>query len=88
MKLTKNNIAKGLALTTGVLWVLCSLVVALLPEFSRTVTEWWMYGMELGSYSITWGSFIFGGVTLVASAWLAGYILGWSLELSGSRKGK
>ncbi|USN97310.1 MAG: hypothetical protein H6799_02970 [Candidatus Nomurabacteria bacterium] len=81
MKLTKQSLSKSFALTTGILWVLCSGIVALLPDFSRDVTQWWVHGMELSGYNITFGSFALGGATIVASAWLTGYILGWSLQL-------
>ena len=88
MNLTKRNLAKGFALTTGVLWLFCSVIVALLPEFTRTVTQWWMHGMRIEAYNITFESVMLGGITLVASAWLTGYILGWSLELNSSKRKK
>ena len=77
---TNNNLARPFALATGILWVLCSAFVALFPDFSNTVTQWWMHGMNLQKYNISWESFIWGGLTLVASFWLVGYVLSWSIE--------
>jgi hypothetical protein len=83
VKLTKNNLAKGLALATAILWVLCSSFVAVFPDFSHTVTQWWMHGMVVSKFNLDWSNFIWGGLSLVASAWLAGWVLGWSLEIVG-----
>jgi len=81
MKLTKHNLAHGFALATAILWVLCSGFVAIFPDFSRTITQWWMHGMEVAQFNLEWSNFVWGGLTLVLSAWLAGWILGWSLEI-------
>jgi len=40
-----------------------------------------MHGMDLtamGSWNLTFASFLFGGVTAVVSAWVSGWVLGWS----------
>lgn len=87
MKLTKNTLSNGFALATAILWVVCSVFVATFPGFSNTITQWWMHGMEVAPYEITLSSVIWGGLTLMASAWLSGYILGWSLEVV-SKNGK
>lgn len=80
MKLTKNNLANGVALAMAILWVLCSGFVVIFPDFSHTVTQSWMHGMEVAKYNISWSNFILGGLTITASFWLVGYILGWSIE--------
>lgn len=85
MKISKKSLANGFALATGVLWTLCSLFVAILPDFSHTVTRWWMHGMDLTQYNLTLGSFIWGGLTIIASFWLVGFVLGWSLEFMDKR---
>lgn len=80
MKLTKNNLATGLALATAILWVLCAGFVAVFPDLSRIVTQWWMHGIEISKFNLGWGNFIWGGLTITASFWAVGYVLGWSLE--------
>ncbi|MEO8105295.1 MAG: DUF5676 family membrane protein [Candidatus Saccharibacteria bacterium] len=84
MKLTNINLANAIAVTTAVLWVVCSAFVAAFPVFSASVTKWWLHGMQLsagGSFHLDVANFIGGGTTLIFSAWVAGYILGWSLAL-------
>lgn len=81
MKLTSKNFANAFALSTVVLWVGCSAIVALFPEPSRVVTQWWMHGMKLDPYAIDFNNFLWGGITLTGAAWITGYILGWSFEV-------
>ena len=83
MKLEKTVLANALALTTAILWILCALFVVLLPDLSMTVVKWWMHGMDptaLGAWSLDLANFILGGLTLVISAWVSGYIFGWAWE--------
>ncbi|HEY5549763.1 MAG TPA: DUF5676 family membrane protein [Candidatus Saccharimonadales bacterium] len=90
MKLTKNKLASSLALATAVLWTLCSAFVVIFPDFSFKVTKWWLHGMNidsLGDFNLSWGNFIGGGITLVVSFWVVGYVLGWSLGIF-SKQGK
>lgn len=89
MKLNKNVFANALALTTVVVWVVCALFVALLPDLSVTIVKWWSHGLDytaLGVRQVTLGGFILGGVTLTIAGWLFGYLLGWSLEYFGKKK--
>lgn len=81
MKLTKNNLANSFALATAVLWGLCSAFVTVFPDFSHTVTKWWMHGMDVNKFNLGWDNFVWGGVTLVISFWLVGYVFGWSFEV-------
>lgn len=86
MKLTKNNLANGIALATAILWILCSALVSVLPDFSLTVTKWWMHGMDIATFNLGWSNFALGGLTITASFWLIGYVLGWSFELIDTKK--
>lgn len=89
MNLNKTTLANAFALTTCILWILCSAFVWVFPKLSVTITEAWMHGFSLASVVIfnpTLNNFILGGVTLVASAWISGYLLGWSLEFLRKRK--
>lgn len=77
-------LANAFALTSAILWSLCSAFIYFLPDFYTTVTDWWLRGLDisiLGSRSITWANFAYGGVALVVSMWIAGYILGWVWEM-------
>lgn len=83
MKLEKTVLANALALATAILWTLCTLFVVLLPDFSMTVVKWWMHGMDIaimGSWSLDLANFLLGGLALVVSAWVSGYIFGWAWE--------
>jgi len=89
MKISKNKIANAFTLATGVLWLLCSAFVAIFPDFSYKVTEWWLHGMNidsLGKFNLSWGNFFWGGLTLVISLWIVGYVLGWSFEILNRQK--
>lgn len=86
MKLNSNTFANAFALATAVLWVGCSILVVLFPEPARIVTEWWLHGMKMDPYVIDFSNFLGGGVTLVASAWITGYVLGWSFEVVGRKE--
>lgn len=83
MKLDKTILANAFALATGILWTVCSLFVIILPDFSMKLFNWWMHGLDItvmGNWSLNLTNFLLGGLTLVISAWLSGYILGWSWE--------
>lgn len=86
MKLTENSLASGLGLATAIAWIVCSVFLALFPELALSITEWWMHGITLpGSWGLSWTNFILGGITMTISAWLFGYILGWSLKYFNKR---
>jgi len=81
--------ANGLALTTAVVWVVCSLITFLFPSAAEMVFGWWMHGMDVSAlmpFNITLTNFFLGGVTMTVSAWLTGYVLGWSLTYFSRRK--
>ncbi|AKM79533.1 MAG: hypothetical protein UX85_C0010G0012 [Candidatus Beckwithbacteria bacterium GW2011_GWB1_47_15] len=83
MKLDKMVLANAFGLATAILWVVCSLMVALLPNFSWEVMRWWMHGMDvdaMGGWNLNLFNFLAGGLTLVITAWVTGYIFGWSWE--------
>ena len=57
MNKEKIVLANALALTATILWVVCSLLVAVFPAFALTVTTWWMHGLALsamGTWHLTW----------------------------------
>ena len=88
MKLEKQVLANAFCLATVSVWVLCSLLVALLPKFSMRVFSWWMHGMDvsvLGNWNLTWSNFLLGGLTLAFSAWVTGWIFGWAWEKASKK---
>ncbi len=90
MKTTKTQLANTFALAAAALWVICSAFVAAFPGFSLTVAQWWLHGMNigaLGTFRLGWDNFFWGGVTLVISLWVVGYVAGWSAEVVKPRKG-
>lgn len=84
MKLNKYTLANTLAITTGILWVLCALFVTLLPKLSLQITSLWLHGLTidtLGSWNMTLAGFGLGGLLLILSAWISGYTFGWVLDV-------
>lgn len=89
MKLDKLTIANALALASAILWLLCTVIVAILPDFAMTVANWWMHGLDMstmGQWNITFSSFFLGGITLVVSSWATGYIFAWSWEKMSKKR--
>lgn len=83
MKLTKDLLANSFALSTAILWILCSAFVWLFPDFSLMAAKWMVHGLEIENlrmFDFSWSNFILGGITLTVSLWITGYVFGWSLE--------
>lgn len=82
--LNKFGIANVLAVTSGILWVICALFVVLLPELAYNITGWWLHGLDispLGYWNITLGGLVMGGISLVLAGWVSGLVFGWAVEL-------
>ncbi len=76
MKLNEVALANASAVVTGVIYVICALFVALLPDFSKTVSQSWFHGINLES---VWtgsprGDFLLGLVSAVAAVWAGGWL--------------
>jgi len=83
MKLTGTILANAFALTTVIVWVICSAFIFLLPGLSMTITSWWVHGLDLsplGTFKLDLINFLLGGITLTLAFWGIGYIFGWSWE--------
>lgn len=79
MKLNELALANAAAAVTGIVYVVCSLSVALFPEFSKVVSQSWFHGMDIG---LIWtgsprGNFLFGFITAVIGMWLVGWVFAW-----------
>ena len=89
MKLDKNVLANAFGLATVILWAACAASVWLFPNLSLTVTKWWMHGLDmqvLGSWNLTLSNFLLGGLTMAGSAWVVGWVFGWSWEKMSESK--
>ena len=71
--------ANSLAIITAIVYVICSLSIALFPEFSKVVSQSWFHGIDFG---LIWtgsprGNFLVGFITAVIGMWLTGYLFAW-----------
>ena len=81
MKLEKLMIAQAASLSTAILWTICTIWVALLPDFTETIRAWIMHGsVATGPLEVTFASYLMGGLTLVIISWVWGYVFGWAWE--------
>ena len=79
MKLNKLAFANASAAVTGIVYVVCSLSVALFPEFSKVVGQSWFHGMDI---DLIWtgsprGNFLLGFITAVIGMWLVSWGFAW-----------
>ncbi len=78
------KMANSFGLATAIVWVLCTIIVWVAPEFSLNIFKLWLHNLNinvLGGFKIDFYSFLVGGITLVGSFWVVGYILGWSFKV-------
>ena len=88
MILEKMVLANALALATAILWFLCSAFVLLFPVLSMSITLWLMHVMKIsvmGNWNLNLANFILGGLTISGSAWVSGFVFGWSWEKISKR---
>lgn len=79
MKLNEQAFANASAIVTAVVYIACSLLVALFPGVFKIVSQSWFHGIDLG---LIWtgsprGNFLIGFITAVIGTWLAGWIFAW-----------
>lgn len=77
MKHELNATANALAVTVGVIYIVCALSVVLLPDLTMTIAQSWFHGLDLSKisvFNVSVGSFILGLVTAVAGSWVIGYV--------------
>ena len=92
MKIEKITFANALALTTLIVWVVCSAFVAILPGLYMRAGGWWMHMnysslTSLGMWPMmSMNGIFFGGFTMVIAAWIAVYIFVWIYEQLGKSK--
>jgi len=77
MKLTPNSFGMAFAAAFAILWVICSLLVALLPSFLMNMTGYMAHAnlQDLG-WTLTFSGFLFGLVGWIVTAWATGWLIG------------
>ena len=75
MKLNPIMLGIASAITAAVLWVICSLLVVLLPGFMTNMTAGMMHDAVAMSLTMSWLGFIYGLIGWVVSAAVAAWLL-------------
>ncbi len=75
MKINPITLGFASAITTAVLWVICSLLVILLPGFMTHMTAGMMHDSVAMSLTMSWLGFIYGLIGWVVSAAIAAWLL-------------
>ena len=90
MKTDKIVLGNAFALATGIYYVGCYILALIAPQLFLNVTASWFHMFDLGRIGQATAtnpvSFMLGLVSLVISAWLFGFILGWSIELFSKKR--
>jgi len=76
MKLNEIAWANASGVLVGIVYVFCSLAIALFPDLSLTIAQSWVHGIDFG---VVWtasprGNFLLGLITAVGLSWVAGWI--------------
>ncbi len=79
MNLNAKSLAMSFASVTAVLWVACSLLVALLPGLMMSMTAHMLHSDMTGfSWTLTWTGFFMGLVAWTLWAAVAGWLIAWA----------
>lgn len=82
----------ALAVTVGVVYVVCALTVALFPDGTLAFFNTWAHGVDLtllkrpATKSLAASEWVFGFVSIVVAGYLAGALYGWARNLFSGRK--
>lgn len=77
MKHDPKATANAMAVTIAIVYIFCRIAVFLFPDFSMTIAQSWLHGLELNKVSgwnLSLESFILGLTTITTGGWLLGYI--------------
>lgn len=69
--------ANAAAVTAGVVYIVCRILVGLFPDISFSIAQSWFHDIaltKLDTSSLTPGSFILGIVSSVITVWIIGYL--------------
>lgn len=78
MKLDIKAVAIAEALVVAAVFVICALVVAMVPEQTAVATKYWFH-IDLSSLArpISWGGFLSGLIVSTVALGLAGAVWAW-----------
>ncbi len=79
MKHNLNATANATAVTVATLYVICRVLVLVMPDLFLTVAGTWFHGIDISKIAATGGagdfnSFILGLITIGLGGWLMGYL--------------
>lgn len=77
MKHNVSATANAAAVTIGIFYVVCRLLVGLFPGLMFAAAQSLLHGMALtqvGTWNLSLGNFLLGLLTSMVSAWFVGYI--------------
>lgn len=90
MNVSKTVLANAFALAGGIYYIGCYLLALVAPQFFLNISASWFHMIDLEKIAkmttTNLTTLITGLVTLALSAWLFGYILGWSIEVMNKKK--
>lgn len=80
MKHNELATANASAITIGVIYLACALMVGVFPEFFRAIATSWFHGwnMELLWTGTPRSNFALGLISAMIGSWIVGYIFAWS----------
>ena len=90
MKHEPKATANALAFTVAVFYIVCRMLVGILPGLSMAVAQSWFHGLELSkvsNWNLSMGWFILGLITSTAIGWLSGYIFAKAYNYFLAKKG-
>lgn len=76
MKHDPMTTANAAATVTAGVYVVCRILVGILPDFMFAIGQSWFHGIELtklGTWNLTWDNFFLGLVSATVFAWLVGW---------------
>jgi len=77
MQINKSKFSQDAALTLGAVYVVCSLFVYLLPEFSAKLMQWLTHVTIGGARSVTLAGFAAGLVQVLVYGYIGAWIFAW-----------
>lgn len=70
--------ANATAATVGVLYIVCRVLVLVMPDLFLAIARTWFHGIDISKIAAgnagDLSAFILGSITSVAAAWLTGYL--------------
>ncbi len=82
----------ALAVTAGIVYLVCALAVALFPDGTLAFFSTWAHGVDLtlvrrpAAKPLTAEEWIYGFVSIVVASYLAGALFGWARNLFSAWK--